>query len=169
MQARRNGFICLILIVLLGGCVSREYKQADQYEKTPWYVISYFSPDTDFKAGEVNVYKLLRRADSPEGKLEGLSTNRRWGEGHSNITRNSGGKIRISVVITSDGIDPDMCLFELSATYTEDEHEFASLSKSSKTDLCEKTEFENPYLSTRNQDESEKWITLNFQVRRGGN
>lgn len=168
MLTRRSSLITLVFVFSAGGCASAEYGQATTRGDAPWYVIRISSPDTDIREGEVNVYKLLRRADSPEGRTEKLKADRSWGEGHGSVVRNSGGEIGTSVMITPDRSNPNTCGFELTAIYLEKKTQFSFVSTSAKEDSCEKMEFENPYFSARVQGEDRKWITLDFQFRRDG-
>jgi len=168
MLTRGRSLIGLVFGLFAAGCASVEYSQAVTRGDPPWYLIKISSPDADIQVGEVKVYRLLRLADSPEGKGEGLKHDRHWGEGHGSVMRKAGEEIGVVVTITPDKSNPSKCGFKLTAIHVEKKEQFNFISTSAKEDPCEKLEFENPYFSARIQAEDRKWITLDFQFRRSG-
>src|SRR5437762_1319235 len=108
-MTRAAASIGAFLVAFAGGCASVEYGEAVARGDRPWYVVSISSPDADLERGEMNVYKLVRRADSPQGRSEGLKADLLWGEGRRGIVRKSGGEIGMSVTITPDRSDPGKC------------------------------------------------------------
>ncbi len=167
MQILRCLLSCLLLITFATGCASIEHSRAVKTGEHPWYLVKLTSPDTNIQAIEIGIYKLRRQADSPEGKSEGLKTDKFWGEGHGEIKRNDHGTIRVDALINWETAEPKTCIFQVRATYLDEKEQQSVFSfESTKNDLCEKIEFDNPYLSGRIQGEGRKWMTLDFHFHR---
>jgi hypothetical protein len=162
-----NRLFAPILALSVAGCVSVEYTEAVARGEAPWYLVTMFSPDSDVPRTEMSVYRVVRRADSPEGKEEGLKADRWWGEGHQSIVRKDGAEIRASITIEPEPSAPGVCGFELIATYVAEKAQHSFVSKSAKGDSCDKSGFEVPYFSTRLQTQDRSWITLDLEFRRG--
>ncbi|MEK6742463.1 MAG: hypothetical protein AABZ15_02585 [Nitrospirota bacterium] len=159
--------LCLSLIVLIAaGCASIEHNRAVQRGETPWYLVRITSPDAEIQEGEMKIYKLLRKADSPEGQKEGLKDDKQWGEGFLKVDRKDHGTILTQAQISWDQAVPQTCIFQVNAIYTDIKDQFVFSFESKKADACEKAEFESPYFIGRIQTEDRKWMTLNYQFLR---
>jgi hypothetical protein len=156
----------LIIAHIAAGCASIEYNKATQRGDPPWYLVTVTSTDAEIQEGEMKIYKLLRKADSPEGKQERLKADKQWGEGLLKIDRKNHGAIMTRAQILWDQAVPQTCLYQVSAIYTDNKDQFVFSIEATKTDACEKSEFENPYFTARIQTEDRKWVTLNFQFAR---
>jgi hypothetical protein len=160
-------WIGVLLVLLLAGCASAEYGQAVERGDAPWYTVRIYSPDGDLLPGDMNIYRLVRRADSEEGKKEGLKADRWWGEGHGEATRANGAKVGAHLMIKPETSRAGMCGFELVVMHGEEKTDFFFVASSTKGDSCEKAQFESPFFSTRVQREDRGWMTLDFEFRRG--
>lgn len=165
MQILRDILFCLVLIIYATGCASIEHSRAVKSGGLPWYIVKLTSPDTNIQAVEIKIYKLVRQADSPERKNERLKTDKFWGEGHGKIKPNERGTISIDALINWEPSEPKTCIFQVRATYLDEKEQSIFLFESTKSGPCEKTGFENPYLSGRIQVEDRKWMTLDFHFQ----
>ena len=157
-----------LLVSVVSGCQSVEYSKAVKDDASPWYMVTITSPDIEIHEGEMSIYKLLRRADSPEGQREKLESDKSWGEGHKTIRIGNDGTINIHIQISQDKNEKEVCDFQLHAiNFHEKSQAYFSL-EMHKLDGCEKREFNNPFLSGRMQIVDGGWKNLNFSFRHLG-
>ena len=155
----------LLFLLLQLGCQSLEHSKAVKEGDVPWYSVTITSPDFEIQEGEMNIYKLFRKADSLEGQREKLEADKSWGEGHKNIETNDSGLIIIRAKISQDASEPKVCIFQMRAFYGNEKEPSYFTLEVNKADRCEKSEFKNPYLSGRIQIDNQVWTTLDFGFR----
>lgn len=163
--------IMIVSILVFGGTGcggSFEHHQAVEQEDSPWFVVAITSSDSAIQEGEMNIYKLLRKVNSPEGKREKLKVDKSWGDGHTNIRMSDSTTIKIHAQISQDKSESKVCNYKLSAFHLNGKEQAYFSIEMNKLDRCEKSEFQNPYFSGRIQTEGREWKTLNFSFKRTG-
>jgi hypothetical protein len=152
--------------VSLSGCATGEYMQAVKKGAPAWYIVKISALDSEIQTEPFNIYKLTRKASSPEGKREKLKADSHWGEGHGSILVKDHGEAMALTKISWDDSKPAECHYEINVIYVDKKEQFANQFTNEKDDACDKTSFETPYLSGRLETEDRKWMTLNFELQR---